>query len=278
MIFTLVALVLQLRAVSADQSCAGSSLGGQPGIFLTIASQAPADTLLRAAVCYVGSSTVVGLGSYHGRLFYDSTKVKALRAEEISQGYHAENLARSGVVDFAGASASGFESGPLLEVLFRAPHDYRAALRLEMIEANSVTRGPLLPQLKIVGVLQTGSAQTTNLSGASCTAQASPASRAPTLTRLVPAVVPFDSLVRGAVVTIQGEGCGFDKERNIVRLGRFVIAEVPSSADGTRISFAFPTEVPTGGEVAPPKPAPGSYSISVSKGSLTSNSLTLEVR
>jgi hypothetical protein len=80
------------------------------------------------------------------------------------------------------------------------------------------------------------------------------------------------------VVTIQGEGCGFDKERNIVRLGRFVIAEVPSSADGTRISFAFPTDVPTGGEVAPPTAAPGSYSISVSKGSLTSNSLTLEVR
>ena len=77
---------------------------------------------------------------------------------------------------------------------------------------------------------------------------------------------------------VTAEGCGFDRERNIVRMGGAVIAEVPSNADGTSIRFAFPVQVPTGGGAAPIQPAPGSYTISVSAGAVTSNALTLEVR
>lgn len=282
MILALLTLVLQVHAASAEQSCAGGSLDGRAGIFLTVTPRLPSDTLLRASVCYAGSPTLPGLGSYHGRLFYDSTRMTAVRAQESSAGVQAENLAKPGVVDFAGASASGFGSGQLLGVLLRAPHGYQPTLRLEMIEANSVKNESILPQLKIVGVLPAivaDSAKQTTPSTSSCPAQLSAAMPSrPTLIRLVPAVVPMDSLTRGAVVTIDAQGCGFDRVRNIVRMGGAVIAEVPSNADGTSIRFAFPVQVPTGGEVAPIKPAPGSYTISISAGPLTSNALTLEVR
>src|SRR5204862_4073210 len=123
------------------------------------------------------------------------------------------------------------------------------------------TKGSILRQLKIVGVLPTSVADSTSEtipSTGSCPTQQSAATPyRPTLMRLVPAVVPMDSLTRGAVVTIDAEGCGFDRERNIVRMGAAVIAEVPSNTDGTRSRFAFPTQLPTGGEGAPIKPGPG---------------------
>jgi hypothetical protein len=87
----------------------------------------------------------------------------------------------------------------------------------------------------------------------------------------------MDSITKGAVVTIEAEGCGFDRERNIVRMLGVVIAEVPSNEDGTRIRFAFPTQLAMGGGAAM-RPGPGSHTISVSVGALTSNALTLEVR
>jgi hypothetical protein len=282
MILALFALVFQVHATSADQSCAGGSLDGRAGIFLTLTPRLPSDTLIRASVCYAGSPTLPALGSYHGRLFYDATRMTAVRAEESSAGVQAENLAKPGVVDFAGASASGFGSGQLLAVLLRAPHGYQPSLRLEMIEANGVTNGSILSQLKIFGVLGTSVADSTKEtipSSGSCPAQSSATMpQRPTLTRLVPAVVPMDSLARGASVTIDAEGCGFDRKRNIVRMGGAVIAEVPSNADGTSIRFSFPTQMPMGGGGAALKPGPGSYTISVSAGALTSNALTLEVR
>jgi len=153
-------------------------------------------------------------------------------------------------------------------------------LRLEMIEANGVKNGSVLPQLKIVGVLPANrdSSNATALSSASCPAKSSAAmSQRPTLTRLVPAIVPMDSLTRGAAVTIDVEGCGFDKDRNVVRMLGAVIAEVPSNADGTRIRFTFPAQLTMGGGAAM-RPGPGSHAIIVSVGSLTSNALSLEVR
>lgn len=281
MILAAIALALQIHATSADELCVIGRADGAE-VFVTAEQRAPGDTVVRVAVCYVGSPTLPALGSFHGRLVFDSLHVSALSAEQLAGGVRAVNIARQGSVDFAGASASGFANGPLLAVLLRAPQGYRPTLRLEMIEANGVTKGTLLPQLRIVAVLPTiaaDSTKETNLSGGSCPVQSSAAMpQRPTLTRLVPALVPLDSLVRGAVVTIEAEGCGFDRERNIVRLGRFVIAEVPSNTEGTRIRFAFPAQLPTGGEVAPLKPGAGSYAISVSTGALTSNSLTLEVR
>lgn len=261
MILALLALMLQVHAASANQSCAGGSLDGRAGVYLTVSPRTPGDTLLRASVCYAGSKSLPALGSYHGRLFYDAAHMTAVRAEESSAGVQAENLAKPGVVDFAGASASGFGNGQLLGVLLRASPGYQPSLRLEMIEANGVTKGSILPQLKIVGVLPTGIA----------------CPRRPTLTRLVPAVVPMDSLTRGAVVTIDAEGCGFDRERNVVRMLGVVIAEVPSNADGTKIRFTFPTQLSMGGGAAM-RPGPGSHTIVVSVGALTSNALTVEVR
>jgi hypothetical protein len=282
MILALVALLLQVHAASADPSCAGAGLDGRAGIYLTVTPRPPGDTLLRASVCYAGSPTLTALGSYHGRLFYDATRMSAVRAEESASGVQAENLAKPGVVDFAGASASGFGSGQLLGVLLRAPHGYQPTLRLEIVEANGVTNGSILPQLKILGVQPTSVGDVTMEtipSTASCPAQQSAAMpQRPTLTRLLPAVVPMDSLTRGAVVTIDAEGCGFDRERNIVRLKGSIIAEVPSNADGTRIRFAFPAQMPMSGGGAAMKSGPGSYTISISAGALTSNALTLEVR
>lgn len=270
MILALLALVLQVHAASAEQSCAGSALGGRAGVYLAITPRSPNDTLLRALVCYAGSSTLPALGSYHGRLFYDASHMTAVRTEENSSGVQAENLAKPGVVDFAGASASGFQSGQLLGVVLRAPQGYQPALRLEIVEANGVTRSSILQQLKIMGVLATNAADSSRTRG-SCL-------ESPTLLRLIPAVVAMDSLTRGAVVTIYVEGCGFDRERNIIRLGSAVIAEVPSSADGTRVRFDFPAQMPPKGGGAALKPGPGSYPISVSAGARTSNPLTLEVR
>ena len=193
----------------------------------------------------------------------------------------AENLAKRGVVDFAGASASGFGNGQLLGVLLRAPRGYQPTLRLEMIEANGVTRASILPQLKIVDAFPTSAGDFTKetiLSGASCPAKSSTGiPQSPILTRLVPGVVPMDSLTRGAAMTIEVQGCGFDRQQNIVRMLGVVIAEVPSNADGTSIRFTFPTQLPMGGGAAL-KPGPGSQTISVSVGALTSNSITLEVR
>jgi hypothetical protein len=205
----------------------------------------------------------------------------ALRAEESSSGVQAENLAKPGVVDFAGASASGFGNGQLLGVLLRAPQGYQPTLRLEMLEANGVARGTILPQLKIVSALPTSVGDSSKQISPSITSCASKPSVAtaqpPVLTRLVPAVVPMDSLTRGAAVTIDVEGCGFDREQNVVRMLGVVIAQVPSNEDGTRIRFSFPTQLTMGGGAAM-RPGPGSHSIVVSVGSLTSNALTLEVR
>ena len=139
MILALLALLLQVQAASGDKSCSGGNLDGRPGIYLTVMPRQPNDTLLRAVVCYAGNATLTALGSYHGRLFYDATQMTAVRAEESSAGVQAENLAKPGVVDFAGASASGFGNGQLLGVLLRAPRGYQPTLRLEMIEANGVT-------------------------------------------------------------------------------------------------------------------------------------------
>src|SRR5258706_3494224 len=147
MILALLALLLQVQAASGDKSCTGGNLDGRPGIYLTVIPRSSSDTLLRAAVCYAGNATLPALGSYHGRLFYDATQMTAVRAEESSAGVQAENLAKPGVVDFAGASASGFGNGRLLGVLLRAPRGYQPTLRLEMIEANGVTRASILPQL-----------------------------------------------------------------------------------------------------------------------------------
>ena len=86
----------------------------------------------------------------------------------------------------------------------------------------------------------------------------------------------------GAVVVARRSGRPFPRNRRRAFLAGWivlgvVIAEVPSNADGTKIRFTFPTQLPMGGGAAL-KPGPGSHTISVSVGALTSNSLTLEVR
>lgn len=282
MILAVIALALQLRATSAVDRCIAGHRATRANVFVTIVRAVPADTMLRVAVCYVGGSPLPALGSYHGRVFFDSANVRVLGLEKLSGGVRAENVAKPGVIDFAGASGSGFASGPLLAVRLRVPRGYRPTLQLEMVEANAVTKETLLPKLKIIGRTAPAAADSAKLPGlstAGCPGQSAAAAlQRPTLVRLVPATVPFDSLTVGAVVTVEIEGCGFDQNRNVIRLKGSVVAEVPSTSERTRVHFSLPAQLVTGGEVPPMRMGPGAYTVTVTTGLGTSNSLTLLVR
>jgi hypothetical protein len=274
MILAPVVLVLQVHAAVSGGWCPDRPPDSSSIIFAYTAPSTSRDTLLRASVCYRSRSSLQPLGSFHGKLHFDSTKATVVKAEDLVGGSRAVNVARKGLVDFAGASSQGFSNGPLVAVFLKVRAGYRPAVRLQMFEATSLSGTKLLPSAVARPSTPVDSSR---LSSGSCSTPSS-AGANPILVRLLPDVVPLDSLQRGAVVKIEIQGCRFDRAHNIVRLAGSSVAEVPSASDETRIVFSLPVQLNTGGEVAPRRLGPGSYSLSVVTPAGTSNSLTLVVR
>jgi hypothetical protein len=59
------------------------------------------------------------------------------------------------------------------------------------------------------------------------------------------------------------EGSGFAEEGNIVTFGGILSEALPSTEDGTRITFWVPKEAPSPGEAPPMVLDPGEYEVSV---------------
>ena len=92
----------------------------------------------------------------------------------------------------------------------------------------------------------------------------------PSITRLSPAsgqagdAYPIE-------VTI--EGLGFAEAGNIVNFGGIPSEGLPSTDDGTRITFWVPKEAPSAGEVPPMVLTPGDYPVTVTTPTGTSESV-----
>jgi len=92
----------------------------------------------------------------------------------------------------------------------------------------------------------------------------------PELIEIVPAsgpagiAYPLQAIIRGA---------GFMATGNVVEFGPARIPDLPS-ADGIRITFSVPKQMPSRGEVPPMVLTPGDYRVTVTTASGTSNALT----
>jgi hypothetical protein len=225
----------------------------------------PQDSTIDVAVC-VGSSTAgtgPRIGSYHGELIFDSTHVSVVRIQRQGGGMRVENGALPGKVAFAGASPSGFESGPLLDVLLRVRGGALPTLRLRMPELNAVSGTDLTPTLAIA-------------TSAPC-APAGAHGAAPHLARLSPASISMTAVAAGQMIAVDVTGCGFDPTQNAVRFGQVSLSSIRSDGDGTHLRFVVPLQVPSSGEVPPQRIGPGSYVVVVVTPRGVSDSLSFTI-
>jgi hypothetical protein len=138
--------------VPADPCDARASLRAA-GIeaFVVVPAMRARDTVVTAQVCVVPGKTGgqrAQIGSYHGELRFDSTKVRVLRVEKPAGGVRVENARIAGAVRFAGAEPRGFQPGRLLSVVLRvAKPGARPVVGLTMIELNATDGTSLLKQL-----------------------------------------------------------------------------------------------------------------------------------
>ncbi len=102
-------------------------------------------------------------------------------------------------------------------------------------------------------------------------------SRAPRLTQLVPdsARVPdrclVEVIVRGSGFTPGPEGA------NVITLGPVLVRRVVANAEGTELRFEVPYQLPNATESGPRPLRPGTYDVTVSTASGTSNTLHFRV-
>jgi hypothetical protein len=145
----LLAVAARTDTVPVDP-CASSSPGASPRAFVATAPARARDTVVTASVCLVpAKASATKIGSYHGELHFDSTRVRVLRVQKPAGGVRVENAGIAGVVKFAGAEPTGFAPGQLLSVVFRVRKAGAPSLRLTMIELNGTDGRSLLKQLVI---------------------------------------------------------------------------------------------------------------------------------
>jgi len=114
------------------------------------ASRTSGDSLMTVTVCLLTRPGSERIGSYHGELLFDSLTARVVRVERAPQGMRVENPKRAGRVAFAGASATGFDSGPVMTVVFRVLGGRPAgpSLQLKIHELSSDRRQNLAPTLR----------------------------------------------------------------------------------------------------------------------------------
>lgn len=133
-----------------ENPCGTRAPGSPARAFVVVATPRASDTLLTAAVClHPPDAPARKVGSYHGELRFDSTQARVLRVEKPSGGgVRVENTNVPGVVKFAGADPTGFDSAQLLRVTLRLRRAGRSPqLRLRIIEMNATDGKSLLKDL-----------------------------------------------------------------------------------------------------------------------------------
>lgn len=133
--------------------CASRKASASVEAFIVVPPMRARDTVVTAAVCVVpprtaGSESMTKIGSYHGELYFDSTKVKVLRVEKPPGGIRVENTKLRGQLNFAGAEPGGFPVGPLINVVLRVSKPgARPAMRLKLRELNATDGTSMMKQL-----------------------------------------------------------------------------------------------------------------------------------
>lgn len=107
---------------------------------------------LSVVICVVTPDENVRLGSYRGEVRWDSTALDAAGVERPPGGMRLENLRTPGIVKFAGATPSGFMSGPQLVLHLRPTAARRAGgglqkPQLQMQEMHGTDGRSLIPQV-----------------------------------------------------------------------------------------------------------------------------------
>jgi hypothetical protein len=90
---------------------------------------------------------------------------------------------------------------------------------------------------------------------------------APSITSLAPDVGRAGEAYPIDVTVV---GTGFSEEGNIVTFGGISVEGLPSTEDGTRITFRVPKAVPSTGEAPPMVLDPGEYEVTVTTSGRTS--------
>lgn len=140
----LTAVVAFADSTPAEQCAARARSGIEAFVVLT--KPAARDTLARATVCVVGSSSRVA--SYHGELSFDSTTARVVAVDKPKDGMRVDNANVRGSVRFAGAAPQGFRDPSLVTVTLRVSRPGTAPrVRLRMIELNATDGASLLTHL-----------------------------------------------------------------------------------------------------------------------------------
>jgi hypothetical protein len=118
----------------------------------TRASGTSSSSLVVAAVCLAAGDTAARVASYHCIMTWDAATALLVDVDHDAAGMRAENTLLPGTVDFAGASPSGFASGPLLAIRLRSTRGLRLpAVRIRILELHSTSGEDLRAAVSIGG-------------------------------------------------------------------------------------------------------------------------------
>ena len=144
-----VTLVIALTAFRTPGSVCGDPVAGRASAFAVMDRRAPSDSVVTVTVCIVADSSRVRIAGYHGELTLSPT-ARVVRVDRPPGATRIENAGVRGRVSFAGVSADGLRSGPVLGLVIaqhRTPDDAR--VRLVMADITDIGGRDVVAQVQV---------------------------------------------------------------------------------------------------------------------------------
>jgi hypothetical protein len=250
---------LSRSAPPVEQRGACPTDGSTLRLFLVVAPVKATDSTARVSVCVSSPSSQPSIGSLRAVITFDTL---AARFTGFGAG-RSSGLAmnsRKGAVEFAGAAPQGLRAGELLSITLKlATRGSLPPLRLDVVEAADRDARSIVTRIRVE-----------SLGPADCVAHAESSVRLSVLT-------PTEALA-GQPAVVEASGCGFDATTNTIRFGDITIANVPSTAGGTKLRFRVPTEIRVSREVPPMQVDAGKYPVTIRTSRATTNALVFTLR